>query len=85
VEALVNILGVITASACAVLLYRGYRRTGARLLWWSAICFLGLSLENAVLFIDINIVPDVDLALIRLSISAAGTACLVYGLVWESK
>jgi hypothetical protein len=85
VEAVVNILSIVTALACAALLFRGYYRTRTRLLWWSAICFLALSLENLVLFVDVNIVPQVDLALIRQSIGAIGTACLVYGLVWEGE
>jgi hypothetical protein len=83
VEVVINVLSVLIALACSVLLYRGYRRTGARLLWWSAICFFGLSLENVVLFIDLNIVPQVDLILVRQSIAAAAIASLTFGLVWE--
>jgi hypothetical protein len=81
-EGLVNVLGAVTALVCAVLLYRGYRRTGVRLLWWSALCFLVLSIENTILFVDFFIVPDTDLVVLRQSIGAAGVACLVFGLVW---
>ena len=38
--ALVYTLCFLTSSACALLLARNYRRTGARLLLWSALCFV---------------------------------------------
>ena len=43
----------VTACACAVLLTRAYRTTRSRLLYWSAMCFWGLSLTNALVFIDL--------------------------------
>lgn len=85
-EVAVYVLCTITAVACAALLWRGYRRTGVRLLFWSAVCFLGLSLENAILFVDRVVVgPETDLSLIRLSGGLIGVAALIYGLVWEKK
>lgn len=75
-----------TALACAALLWRGYRRSGVRLLFWSSVCFLGLSLENAVLFVDrILVGPEVDLSLLRLSAALVGVAALLYGLIWEKR
>jgi hypothetical protein len=85
VEGLVNILGAVIALLCAVLLYRGYWRTGARLLGWSAACFFGMALESAILFVDLFVYPDVNLTLFRQSMAAAGIVCLIVGLVWESK
>jgi hypothetical protein len=87
VEGLVNLLGALTALACTVLLYRGYWRTGVRLLAWSGLCFLALALENAILFFDRFVIPDVTLAylvLIRQSIAAIGIACLIFSLTWET-
>jgi hypothetical protein len=84
-EGLVNVLGAVTALVCAVLLYRGYRRMGVRLLWWSALCFLVLSVENLILFLDLFIVPNTNLVLLRQSIGAGGVACLVFGLVWGTE
>lgn len=83
-EGLVNILGAATALVCAALLYRGYRGSRARLLLWSVLCFLALSLESALVFIDRFIVPEVSLSLARQLIAIFGIACLIYGLVWDS-
>src|ERR1035437_3196616 len=39
---------------CAVLLWRGYRQSGARLLFWSALCFAFMTLGNALLIVDLT-------------------------------
>ena len=80
----VYVLCALTSLACAVLLLRGYRRTRARLLLWSGLCFLGFFLNNVLLFVDLRVVPEVDLAIIRLVPAVAGVALLLYGLVWEA-
>jgi hypothetical protein len=87
-EGLVNLLGVVTALVCAALLYRGYRRTGVRLLAWSALCFVMLSAENAILFYDLFVIPEIELprlVVFRQAVAAVGIACLTYSLVWESE
>jgi Family of unknown function (DUF5985) len=85
VEVTVYVLCTVAALACAVLLWRGYRRNRVRLLLWSSVCFLALSLENAILFIDRVLTPDVDLAAVRLSAALLGIAALLYGLIWEDR
>ncbi len=85
-EVAAYVLCTATALACAALLWRGYRRTGVRLLLWSAVCFLGLSLENAILFVDrVLMGPEVDLSVVRLSAALVGVSALLYGLVWEKR
>ncbi len=61
----VYILCAVTRLACAVLLLRGYRQSGVRLLFWSSICFFGLALDNVVLYFDVVVVPTVDLSPFR--------------------
>jgi hypothetical protein len=68
-----------------VLLFRGYARTGVRLLFWSGLCFAGLMLDNLVLYIDLVVVPDVSLQVWRKLPGLIGIMLLVFGLVWESK
>jgi Family of unknown function (DUF5985) len=68
-----------------VLLLRGYRRSRTRLLLWSALCFAGLALNNALLIFDLVIVPGVDLSVLRSSVALAAMAILVFGLIWESR
>ena len=81
--AAVYILGVLVTLACGVLLIRAYRKVGKRLLLWSAICFFGLSLSNVLLFVDLVMLPNVDLYLWRLLTATLAMLVLLYGLVWE--
>jgi hypothetical protein len=79
--AAVYVLCFLTSSACAWLLARNYRRTGTRLLMWSAACFALLALNNAVVFIDAVVLPDVDLSVARLSFSLAAVSVLLFGFI----
>ena len=81
----VYILCAATSLACAVLLLRGYRRSRARLLLWSGLCFVGFTLNNVLLFIDTQVIPQIDLSTVRSLPILAGLALLLYGLVWEEK
>ena len=45
---LIYLLCTATALACAVVLLRGYRHTGHRLLMWSGWCFVGLMISGAL-------------------------------------
>ncbi|HYH49600.1 MAG TPA: DUF5985 family protein [Acidimicrobiia bacterium] len=81
----VYLLCAATSAACAVLLLRAHRRTGTALLLWSGLCFVGLALNNAMLVVDLILIPDVDLSTWRLVPAAVGLALLLYGLVWESE
>jgi hypothetical protein len=81
----VYILGALTSFACAVLLLRGYANGRQRLLLWSGFCFIGLALSNSLIFVDLVILPDVNLYRIRLLTAAVAMAMLLYGLIWESK
>ena len=80
----VYVLGALTCLLCAVLLLRGYRKGGKRLLLWSGLCFVGLTLSNTLVFVDLAIVPNMDLYLWRLATAALAMLLLLYGLVWES-
>jgi drug/metabolite transporter (DMT)-like permease len=81
---LVYVLCALTSLACAVLLLRGYFRTRVRLLLWSGLCFVGLTLNNALLVVDEN-TPVTDLSNLRTLPALAGVALLVYGLIWDSR
>ena len=77
-------LVMLACLACMLLLFRGYARSGARLLLWSALCFVGLSASNVLLFFDLALFPtEVDLRLYRLAAACAGLAFLLYGFVSE--
>ena len=77
---IVYVLCALTSAACAVLLYRSWRRARARLLFWGSMCFAGLALNNLLLIVDVRI-DSVDLAGIRMLPALAGVALLLYGLI----
>ncbi len=80
----VYILCAVTCATCAWLLVRGYRATRTKLLLWSSVCFVGLAVNNVILFVDIVLVPSIDLSLIRDSVALVAMLVLVFGLIWES-
>ena len=84
-EGAVYILCAMTALACAVLLLRGYRRSATRLLLWCGIFFLAMALENVILFVDLIMVPTVDLSDFRRTVPLIGVILLLYGLIFEVK
>jgi hypothetical protein len=77
-------LCALASLTCAVLLFRGYRRTRQRLLFWSALCFGCFCLNNLVLIVDVRMLPERDLSVLRSIPSLVGIALLIYGLVWDS-
>jgi len=84
IGSVVYALCAITSIGCVILLLRGYRRSGVRLLLWSGLCFVGLAINNVLLFIDLRLMPDIDLSLWRAIPAVAGVAVLLYGLIWET-
>jgi len=82
---LVALLCSLTSLACAILLMRGFRRSGAPLLRWSGLCFAGLALSNAMYIVDFQVVAQHDLSLVRIAISLVAVSVLLYGMVTESK
>jgi hypothetical protein len=79
----IYVLCALTSVVCAILLIRGYLQTRARLLFWSAWCFVGLAINNAMLIVDLRVLT-VDLNVWRTVPAVIGLMLLVYGLVWES-
>ncbi|HUG79249.1 MAG TPA: DUF5985 family protein [Burkholderiales bacterium] len=79
------LLAVLTSLACMALLFRGYARSGLRLLLWSALCFVGLSVNNLLLFVDLLVFTEVDLRPYRSLASLAGVMFLLYGFILESE
>jgi hypothetical protein len=78
-------LCVLASAVCTWLLFRGWRRTGTSLLFWSALCFVGLTANNLLVFFDLIVFPvEVDLRPFRLAASLGAIAVLLWGLVWEA-
>lgn len=77
-------LCALTSLVCAVLLLRSYHRSRVRLLLWSGLCFVCFTLNNILLIIDVRVLPEQDLSIVRSLPSLVGVALLLYGLVWET-
>ncbi len=81
--AVIYTLCTLTSLICAVLLLRGYAKSKYRLLLWAGICFVGITLNNALLVADKLIFQDVDLLTIRLLVALIALIFLVYGLIFD--
>lgn len=79
-------LAVLTSLGVMLLLFRAYAASGMRLLLWSALCFVFLSINNVLLFTDLVILPtQVDLRPYRLLAALTGLLFLLYGFIWEAE
>jgi hypothetical protein len=78
-------LCMLTSLACFGLLWRGWRSSRSRLLFWSALCFAGLTLNNFLLVIDKLVLPAVDLTSLRLTVALIAPLLLLVGLIWEEE
>ena len=78
-------LCALTSAGCAALLVRGYLRQRTRLLLWSSICFVGLAINNALLFADLVLVTALDLSALRGVSGLAALLVLLYGLIWDRR
>lgn len=80
----IYILCVVVSLGCAVLLFRNWGATRARLLLWSGICFIGLCLNNVLLFLDLVTVPEVDLSPWRALVALITLAVFIFGLIFDA-
>jgi hypothetical protein len=80
---LIYALCALASVFCALLLTLNYRRTRLRLALWASLCFVGLAVNNVLLFVDLVIAPGVDLGLARGVVALVAMLLLVFGLVGE--
>jgi hypothetical protein len=85
IPGLVYLLCAATCLLCAIMLFRGHAKTKVRLLFWSGLCFFGLMIDNLMLYADLHVFPDVNLAILRKLPGLFATMLLLFGLIWESK
>ena len=81
----VLILRFLTTLLCAVLQLRAYAEMRRRLLLWSGLCFLLLSVSNLLVFFDLQVYVTTDLYSWRLGTTALAMVLLMYGLIWEAR
>lgn len=81
--AAVYLLCALTSILCAVLLIRAHGASRARLLFWSSLCFIFLALNNVILFVDLIVVPQTDLRLLRDLTGLVALVIMLFGLIWD--
>lgn len=82
--ALIYALCALLSLGISVLLWNHFLRTRSRLLYWSALCFTGLTVNNMLLVADKVFLAD-DLSGIRQWTALVSLALLLYGLVYEDE
>lgn len=75
----------LTSAVCALLLGRSYFKTRARLLLWSALCFIFLALNNFVVVLDMLVYPNADFRLVRHGLAVAGVLTLLFGFIMDQE
>jgi hypothetical protein len=83
--AIIYLLCTLTCLAACGLLLRAWRSSKSSLLFWSGLCFAGLSLNNFLLVIDKLVFPAGDLSTFRLAAALAAVLLLLFGLIWEEE
>ena len=78
---LIYLLCAATGLIAAALLIRQYRAVRTPLLFWSALSFAGLGLNNVLVYLDLGLLPGTDLAMARALSATSAMLALVYGLV----
>jgi hypothetical protein len=81
----IYLLCFLTALACCLLLVRGHRRSGTRLLLWSAVCFGFLAVHALIVIVELLVLPGTDLQALRHVASLAAVSSLIVGLIWEAE
>lgn len=81
---IIYLLCALTCVGAAVLLWRGYRRSRQRLLYWSALCFAIMAVANGLLILDLVLLPEVYILPWRSGVTQIALLVLIYGLIFES-
>ena len=81
--ALIYALCTLTCVVAALMLFRGWQKSRAGMLFWSALCFVFLAGSNFLLVLDRIVLPNVDLTTARFLTAFLGLLLLLYGLIME--
>ncbi|MDP2315943.1 MAG: DUF5985 family protein [Pseudomonadota bacterium] len=82
---LVYLLCLITALGCAAVLFGAYIRTRAPLLFLAGMCFVGLAANDALVLIDVYVIPGTSLLRARRVVGFVAVALMLAGLIFHDK
>jgi hypothetical protein len=78
------VLCTLTSIVSAALLARAAHGPSGRLMFWGAIFFVGMALNNVLLFVDALLGPSIDWSLWPNLVALISIAILLYALIWET-
>jgi hypothetical protein len=81
----IYVLCALTSLLTMILLFRAYRARRVRLLLWSGLCFAGLAVNNVLLFVDLVVIPNQDLSVVRQLPALGGLLLLVFGMIYDRR
>lgn len=81
---IVYILCALTSLGCTALLFGRYKKSKVVLLFWSAAAFLCFTVTNMLLFVDLVLFPDLDLAIWRNLATLVGVVVLLHALIHDN-
>jgi hypothetical protein len=82
---LIYVLCALASIFCAALLIRNYFLTRLRLAFLACLCFVGLAVNNVLLFVDLVVATGVDLTLVRGVVALVALLLLVLGMILEER
>jgi len=77
-------LCALASLACTALLWRSYRQARQRFLFLVGFCFAGLTIHNLLLFVDLVMIPSIDLSVLRSVVGLGAMAMLLFVFIWEA-
>jgi hypothetical protein len=80
----IYLLSAITSLVACGLLLRHYVNRRTPLLLWSCIGFFGLAANNVLVYVDLVLFVEVNLAAIRTVIGAAAMVLMLSGFILEA-
>ena len=83
---LVYILCAVTSLISAILLLRGARPLAPAngLLFWSSMCFFGMTANNVLLYLNFVVFPEIDLMMAARLTTLIAVLLLNFGLIWHT-
>ena len=82
---LVYALCLLASAFCAFLLLQTWRKTRSRLLFWTALGFGFLAVNNLFLVADMVLFPALPLWMWRQVSAMVALGILLYGFIWETE
>ena len=76
-------LCALTSLLCSFLLLRAYFVSRYKLLFWSGLCFIGLTINNILLMLDRIIFTETSFLTLRLTVALLALLPLLYGLIFS--